>query len=60
MSFYSFPKNQKRSLPTKQVESYLIKEATELSNNAQQKDFKWICRNDKNPSQNLQIQQLTL
>ena len=49
VSFYSFPKNQKRSIPTKWVESCLIKEATELSDDAQQEDFKWICKNDKNP-----------
>ena len=49
VSFYSFPKNQKRSIPNKWVESCLTKEATELSNDAQQEDFKWICKNDKNP-----------
>lgn len=49
VSFYSFPKNQKRSIPTKWVDSCLIKEATELSNDAQREDFKWICKNDKSP-----------
>ena len=49
VSFYSFPKKQKRSIPTKWVDSCLIKEATELSNDAQREDFKWICKNDKSP-----------
>lgn len=45
-----FLMSYKSSISTTQIESYLIKEATNLSNNAQWGDFQWICWDDKNPA----------